>query len=104
MAKLHKEHIRLSYINTNCANDTYVKTRQKRMAVVIFRDTMQRTVFTKTTKVLCLVSCVLYYDTHNLRSGEFFFFFFFFLAGYDTETFEGMISLKKKNCILPGWF
>ena len=35
------------------------------MAVVIFRDTMQRTVFTKTTKVLCLVSSVLYYDTQS---------------------------------------
>ena len=55
----HKEPIRLGYINANCANDTYVKTLRKRMAVVIFRETMQRTVFTKTTKVLCLVSCVL---------------------------------------------
>ena len=59
MTKLHKEPIRLRYINANCANDTYVKTLPKRMAVAIFRDTMQRTVFTKTTKVLCLVSCVL---------------------------------------------
>ena len=55
----YEEPIRLRYINANCANDTYVKTRPKRMTVVIFRDTMQRTVFTKTTKVLCLVSCVL---------------------------------------------
>ena len=46
-------------INAKCTNDTYVKTLPKRMAVAIFRDTMQRTVFTKTTKVLCLVSCVL---------------------------------------------
>ena len=49
MTKLHKEPIRLRYINANSANDTYVKTRSKRMAVVVFRDTMQRTVFTKTT-------------------------------------------------------
>ena len=59
MTKLHKEPIRLRYINAKCTNDTYVKTLPKRMAVAIFRDTMQRTVFTKTTKVLCLVSCVL---------------------------------------------
>ena len=59
MTKLHKEPIRLRYINAKCTNDTYVKTLPKRMAVAIFRDTMQRTVFTKTTKVLCLVSCFL---------------------------------------------
>ena len=38
------------------------------MTEVIFNDTMQRTVFTKTTKVLCLVSCVLYYDTQSSRT------------------------------------
>ena len=59
MTKLHKEPIRLRYINAKCTNDTYVKTLPKRMAVAIFRDTRQRTVFSKTTKVLCLVSCVL---------------------------------------------
>ena len=59
MTKLHKEPIRLRYINAKCTNNSYVKTLPKRMAVAIFRDTMQRTVFSKTTKVLCLVSCVL---------------------------------------------
>ena len=32
MAKLHKEPIRLRYINAKCTNDTYVKARPKRMA------------------------------------------------------------------------
>ena len=86
MTKLYKEPIRLRYINANCANDTYVKTLPKRMAVVIFRDTMQRTVFTMATKVLCLDSCVSYCDTQS------------------SWTFRRNEHFKKENLHLTGMF
>ena len=43
----HDQAPQRAYISAKCTNDTYVKTRPKRMAAIIFRDTLRRTVFTR---------------------------------------------------------